>query len=227
MQILYIICEGKSEVNFIHKSLTTYFTNINPELCLYAITLPTGKEKGNVKKGGLASYTSTVRHIREIVAMNRPGMYTTFFDLYGVPSDIPCKSQIDRLPDPLQKAILCEQQLVADLQLSGQYTFFPHIQPYEFEALLYVNPSITAKFLHADTQSQISDEQALYKIKSSVSSPEHINDSKETSPSHRLINLKPSYKKMKTLAWTALCDIGGIRSQCAHFDSWLRKIEAI
>lgn len=57
--------------------------------------------------------------------------------------------------------------------------------------------------------------------------PEAIDDSQETAPSRRILQLLPSYRKV-AMGTAAIQSIGlaDIRHRCANFADWLKRLEA-
>lgn len=102
--------------------------------------------------------------------------------------------------------------------------FLPYVQKYEFEALLFAVPSETVAWLQGG-------ESELAKLNEAVrasGSPEEVNGSVETSPSHRLAAVFPSYdKKLHGPDVLELAGLASVRTQCPRFDQWLRRLEAI
>jgi hypothetical protein len=84
--------------------------------------------------------------------------------------------------------------------------FLPYIQPYEFEALLF---SDVAKLIEVDSDWDSRLVEKLQNIKNGFETPEHINNSKETSPSHRLQSLLKYHKKRQRYPQTAPPSSGG------------------
>ena len=70
--------------------------------------------------------------------------------------------------------------------------------------------------------------QQLQQVKDEFETPEHINNSRQTSPSKRIKALIPHYNKVLYGSMIA-GDIGleAIRQQCPHFNRWLERIEAL
>lgn len=75
------------------------------------------------------------------------------------------------------------------------------------------------------------DERTVNELKSIVDdypTPEDINDSPESAPSKRILQLMPEYNKV--LQGTIIAgDIGidKIRTKCSHFDNWIQKLEQL
>jgi len=98
----------------------------------------------------------------------------------------------------------------------------PYVQRYEFEALLFAVPDKSVEWLQGSSI-QLSQMQEAVK---SCGSPELINDSIETSPSHRMKKLFPGYnKKLHGPEIIELSGLTAIREQCPRFDYWLSQLE--
>ena len=103
--------------------------------------------------------------------------------------------------------------------------FIPHIQPYEFESLLF---SDVGRFAQVDPAWQASVE-SLQDVRASAASPEHINDGRDTHPSARLrALLRGRYDKvLHGRAVSALIGVERIRAECRHFGDWLERLERL
>ena len=104
---------------------------------------------------------------------------TTLIDLYALPTSFPGHNEaIARGFSGANKATHIEQTWKAEI---GNANFFPYIQVHEFEALILTRPSILAEFYpeHAEGIEKLRGECAPFRT------PEDINETKATSPSHR------------------------------------------
>ena len=103
--------------------------------------------------------------------------------------------------------------------------FFPHVQPYEFESLLFSDPSRFAAVEQA-WQPFVGE---IEKARQAAQTPEHVTDGPDTHPSARLAGLlRPRYKKVRHgAAISATISIDRIRAECRHFDRWLARMEAL
>ena len=99
--------------------------------------------------------------------------------------------------------------------------FLPHIQPYEFEALLFSETSQFAQEEPAWAESV----GALEAARRRASSPEHINDGPATHPSARLEQLRGYRKVQHGSAVANRIGLDRIREECRHFAAWLSRIE--
>lgn len=178
-------------------------------------------------KGGALKFPRVLRFLRNTLRERQDTFVTTLFDLYGLPADFPGRAEAADLLDPLQRASAIERKLheaVIDEAGCRPDRFLPHIQPHEFEALLFAD---TVRIAEAERQwaPQLEDLEAARR---SASSPEHINDGPGTHPSARLIALLPRYSK--TRHGVAIADQIGLscmRAECHHFGKWLDRLEAL
>ena len=102
-----------------------------------------------------------------------------------------------------------------------QNRFLPYIQPYEFESLLF---SDVAKLIEIDSDWDSHLVEKLQRIKDNFETPEHINNSKETSPSHRLQSLLGYHKKLHGPLAIENIGIDKVLSECKHFKQWYHKL---
>jgi len=102
----------------------------------------------------------------------------------------------------------------------------PYIQLYEFEALLYSNPSILDETMQIYSfQSKLNQ---LNEITNAYASPEEINNNPNTAPSKRLLNLYDGYEKITHGCDAAeLISLSSMRQKCELFNQWLNTLEAL
>ncbi|MGH2327478.1 DUF4276 family protein [Campylobacter taeniopygiae] len=213
----YVICEGQSEEKFINETLSPYFYNV--DIYLTPLTIPTSKGC----KGGALSYDRVVDFIVKKLKQDQQAFMTTMFDYYGLDdkflkeneADTDIYEYIEKIQKDFDEAIK---------QKCNANKFFSYIQPHEFESLLF---SDITKIIKADAEW---DERLICKLECIIekyNNPELINNSKETSPSHRLKKIfsSPSYKKVLHGSKIAKeIGIDNIRSKCQHFNKWCEKI---
>ena len=155
--------------------------------------------KGNV---------SVDRAVGEINRMiNNFDYVTTFYDLYGFKKNELAKTEL-------------EKKLSNEINNSK---FFPYIQQYEFEALLF---SDLQAFNIVDVVSE-SDVKKLGDILINFNGiPENINNSKDTAPSKRIKNIITRYDKVRDgVAIAEKIGLEQILQQCLLFAAWIKKIE--
>ena len=175
-------------------------------------------------KGGALSGQRVLRFLRNTLRQRRDTHVTTFFDLYGLPPDFP--GPAGSPPDPLDRAAAIEASLheeVVRVARCRPDRFLPHIQPYEFEALLF---SDTSHFAREQPEwEQGADE--LAEARRGAASPEHINDGPDTHPSARLDRLAGYQKVRHGTALTQRIGLDRIREECRHFAGWVSRLESL
>lgn len=104
--------------------------------------------------------------------------------------------------------------------------FIPYYQLYEFETLLYADID---QFESADSEWEDKYIQTLKEDVAGFENIEEINNSRETSPSHRIekIFVMPKYKKLiHSIKIIEKIGIDNIRNKCRHFNEWCKKLES-
>lgn len=240
MKSLCIMVEGRTECNFAKNVLADHLFQYG--WIIRPITLITGKNKIGVHKGGWHhsdGYKNALKQIYNTIMCEKgTEVYTTFFDLYGFPSDIPCFEEAKKLNSPYEKAKLYEKQIKQDinhlLKDNHNYNeaqFIPYVQPYEFECFLFVDPHCSASELSDHVLHYKDIEKKIRAIALAFETPEHINNSPVTAPSKRIEHIAPGYVKNKAgkagFGWKIARDVGlfNIRQKCFHFNEWLTSIE--
>ena len=110
-----------------------------------------------------------------------------------------------------------------------------HIQPYEFETLLFSNPDILGRNLYPDhlkmPTMQVQVEKAVSafkKILEEAGFPEEINDGIDSAPSKRILTLAPDYRKRADgLRIARTIGLDAIRRQCPQFSAWISAMEGL
>ena len=118
-----------------------------------------------------------------------------------------------------------ETQMQLDIDEDLRYRFIPYIQLHEFEGLLFCDVDV---FKQVIPQEELVGMQELVEVISGNPNPEMINNSPETSPSHRLLRIIKGYNKIvygNIIAETI--GIETIRTKCPRFNEWLTQIENI
>lgn len=211
MKRLIIICEGETEQELCVNMLWSHFQAYDIQI-----------ECPLIKKsmGGIVSWKSLGKQIR--THLSEHAYVTTFIDLYGIKQQhqFPLWEDAIRKTDKYELLKTLEDGMRKDI---GDYHFIPYIQLHEFEALLFNNKET---FLRVIPEEDISCEAELDNVLSRYPNPELINNSPETSPSHRLQHIIPSYDKV-LYGYFLAEDIGldKMRKKCPHFNEWLSRLE--
>ncbi|MGR9053869.1 MAG: DUF4276 family protein [Gammaproteobacteria bacterium] len=217
---MYVVCEGQTEETFVRDAIAPNL--VDRQIYLTARLISTSRGY----KGGGLSYPRVRKFILNCLKEEKDTIVTTFLDLYALDSAFPCFETTRKINDVHERVARLEHDFKLDI--SGENPtyadrFFPHIQPYEFEGLLFTDIAKLVA-LEADWKKSLKQ---LQEVRNSFDSPEHINDGHETKPSARLnTSLKsPSYRK-KYHGPLAIQSIGvdKVCEQCRHFAEWYAKL---
>lgn len=215
MSRIYLLVEGQTEEAFVRELLVPHYARIG--IYLFPIIVSTSPGY----RGGLVRYAKVKPQIERLCKQHPGSHITTLFDLYALPSDFPGKSSpaYSAMSGGTRKAVFLEAELGKDVALQN---FIPNLLVHEFEALLLT--SIDA------FESWTDDDDVLepLRVLRAGTPPEDVNDSPQTAPSKRILNVWPGYQKTSHGPLIA-CDIGlpALRDACPHFGAWLGKIEAL
>lgn len=213
-----VVGEGRTEATFVSTVLAPIFGERNISLKSHLI------KTGEGGRGGALSPARVIKALRNTLRERADTFVTTFFDLYGLRPGFP--GAASDATDPLARCVAIERSLAdAVIRESGCRVdrFIPHIQPYEFEALLFADVS---KF--GETRPDwVRFQPDLQRVRDAALTPEHIDGGATTHPSARLQRiLKPHYQKpVYGSAVAQRIGLDRIRSECRHFNGWLTRLE--
>ena len=216
---VYIICEGRTESTIVKNILA-------PEFALKGVNLHPVRI-GRRRKGGNVTLDRLELNIRDQLHNNRSAYCTTFVDFYGIDDDFPGKKEaagISSLSD--KQGVVCDaltDKLAQTLDEGPMRRFIPYVQMYEFEGLLFSDPSQLASALRRQDLAQ-----QFRAIRHDFETPEHIDDSPVSAPSKRIQQLVSRYKKVQMGERVARATtLARIRQECPLFDGWLTKLEKL
>ncbi len=204
---VYVFCEGQSEESFVKNILFPHFQI--KDIYLTPIVLSTSKHF----RGGVSTYGKIHNQIERKCKEDSGAWVTTMIDYYGLPHDWPGLPAGKKQIADIEKAF--EEKI-------GMQNFVANLILHEFEGLLFSKPEAFNGWF---TTSEVN---ALKAVRSKFSTPEDINDNRETAPSKRLKNICKNYDK--TFHGFQLAQEIGleqIRSECPHFNNWLKRLEAL
>ena len=148
-------------------------------------------------------------------------------DFYGLGKGFPGTPLPPNLSN-LDKVTHIEQAVKQDIiaqapGLRPDVRFLPYLQLHEYEGLLFSDP---AAFARGINQSNLASQ--FQSIREGFPTPEDIDDSPNTAPSKRVLQLCPSYSKVLngTLAAKAV-GIDTMRRECPHFRDWIERLEQL
>jgi hypothetical protein len=223
-RVVIVICEGQTEQTFCNRILGPAlfpWTNDGPP--------PSGRLETRLihqGQGGLTRYAKLERRVE--VTLREPHgaadvLVTTMIDLYGLPTDFPGRTKIAKPPGGSARLYVDDLQQEFAKQI-GDHRFVPHISLHEFETLLFVNLTETAKAL--SLSDGLRDD--LQRQADGFHEVEEINDEPDSAPSKRLIRACPAYEGNKVLSGVkaaAAIGLDRLRSACPHFNDWVSRLE--
>lgn len=217
MSRIHVLVEGQTEETFMRDVVAPHLSNLGVYLH-YTILKTRRVVDAPDHAGGVTSYRRFKNDLTRLLRDTDAVAVTTFVDFYGLPTDFPGRNSMPP-GDCFVRAAYVEEQIFSDI---SDNKFIPFLALHEFEALLFVDPKTV--------DSAIPEVNALARlaaIKESFASPEEINDSPQTAPSKRLIDIFGGSYQKNLHGPLIAHDIGleRIRQECRHFNEWLTKLE--
>jgi hypothetical protein len=184
------------------------------------------RKKGRIHRGGGRNFQAMQNDIVRFLSQESGGdvYFTTMIDLYALHKDFPDADEAAKLRnDPYKWVEALESSWVST---TSDCRFIPFIQLHEYEACLFADVT-QLEFFYDNAQSSIT---TLQRIADDVASPELINDGQHTAPSKRITKEFPAYERSKTIVGPQVAKrigLANIRTQCPHFDAWLKRLESL
>lgn len=207
MKYVYVLCEGPTERNFVEEVL--YGEAEKHDIYINAVSITTSVKERKYT-GGVSKYSKIRENLIDL-CRNQNAVITSMFDLYGLPSDTP--GYANKKSNHVEWAKEIEHAVNIDI---GAPNLHFNLLVHEFEALLYADPEAFRTYSKEVIPMM---ERALKKANGN---PEDINSEYSTSPSHRILDVFPSYSKpadggniIKKIPLSLM------REKCAHFNDWL------
>jgi len=214
-----ILVEGQTEERFVKDVLQPHLwtREVHPEP---KIVTTKRVKVGAQFKGGVSTFHKIDSDIKRLLGDSDAALVTTMFDYYGLPDDFPGKQGLRGMTS-FDRARELEAALEQRYNCGPK--FFAYLMIHEFEALLFSSPGVLAQVMNA-----AAFEPRLLAIRGQFSTPEEINDDPTTTPSARVLNLFPGYRKrLHGSLTTGRIGLDTIRSECAHFNEWVVKLESL
>lgn len=221
-----VFAEGQTEVKFISEVVAPALRMM--QIFVKAETLPTSSKSS----GGAVNLERVKLHARNTLRSKKNVSLTTFLDLYALDTSFPNFEDSKRQSDIYTRTACLEnalhQEIIEHVGCRPE-RFIPHIQPHEFEALLFSDvvvlcntPEIHPHWTGLDAKlKQVFNEKG-------IESPEHINGNYQTTPARRLEANLPKYQKTKHGPIGAkYITLPVIERECRHFREWMDKLRAL
>jgi hypothetical protein len=218
MKRIIIICEGLTEKEFCEKVLAPY-------LWQHEIDIQTPLIK--ISGGGIVKWDYLRRQVETHLKESSSVFVSTLIDYYGLYQkyNFPRWEEGNKIYDKDNRMSFLEEAMNKDVSESLQHRFIPYLQLHEFEALLFINLQI---FYEQVPKSDLVGIEELEKTFTQYSNPEMINNSKVTSPGHRLERIIKGYKKPLYGHYLAeAIGVERIRSKCPRFNNWVQTLITI
>jgi hypothetical protein len=217
---LIVVGEGQTEETFVRDVLAPAL-GAN-RIYASARLINTSREQ----RGGALSLERVRKFIGNTLRQRNDTYVTTLIDLYGLDTTFRGVTN-SKGQAPAARATRIEQLLHEDVIAFAQCRperFVPHVQPHEFESLLFSDIATLC-----DVEPGWQEQSApLLAARAAVGDPEWINDSPQTAPSKRLAQLRPRYRKVRHGPVAAgRIGLDRIRQQCPHFRQWYDRIVAL
>jgi len=203
-----ISVEGYTEDEFCKQTLVPYFRSHDIELTPIIIKTKT-KRCGITYKGGCINLARIKNELTKILP--NFDYVTTFYDLYGF--DIEGIHTAEELENKISELF------------DGNIKLIPYIQKYEFETLLFSEPSF-----YEDYFDDVSAKIEIESIIASCGGVENINNSRETAPSKRIDKFFDKYDEQydKVFHGASIADDIGldiILEKCTRFKDWIESMK--
>lgn len=218
MKRIVIICEGETEQEFCDKTLRNHFSPKD----IY-IQAPRIKHSN----GGIVRWDRLKRQIETTLREENTAYITLLIDYYGLYEKykFPGWDEAQTIVDKCKRMDFLESKMKEDIDETLRHRFIPYIQLHEFEGLLFCDVDVFKQLIPAEELEGLKE---LTEAIANNPNPEMINNSRETSPSHRLIRIIKGYNKIvygNIIAETI--GLETIRSKCPRFNNWITVLEEI
>jgi len=212
-----VVVEGLSERSFVNNVLAPALWS--QQVYLNPIVLGSPGHKG-----GNPNYARVRKDVVRQLKEDASAFCSTMLDFYGLGKGFP-GTPLPPTFSNLDKVTHVEQAVKLDIiaqvpKLRADVRFIPYLQLHEFEGLLFSDP---AAFARGINQPDLASE--FQNIRKGFRTPEDIDDSPNTAPSKRVLNLCPSYnKKLNGTQAAAAVGIDTMRRECPHFRDWIDRL---
>ena len=206
---LTISVEGQTEEEFTENVLTPHLQSRG----IHTQPILLGRARGNAATGG---NVSVERLAIDMAHLSRAfDFVTSFVDYYGF------RNRSDKSAEELECLVRKEVEHKIG---SSASRILPYVQKHEFEALLFSDVDAFSDHVDASPETV----RLLKDVRSRFDTPEQINNNRATTPSRRIANVLPRYRKR--LDGPIIAENIGlptIRSACPRFDQWITKLEEL
>jgi hypothetical protein len=215
-----VIVEGQTEERFVSGPLAA-------SLAMHRVFVTPTLVGAPGHRGGNVNYARVKNDVVTALKQDEGVYCTTLLDLYRLgdsfPSLIPDRKLVGQ-ERVLDVEMALHQEVSREVpHLRPDLRFIPYVQIYEFEGLLFSNPTALAEAMFRE---DLADK--LEQIRAAFPTPEDINDGPRTAPSKRLLDLEPRY--VKVISGTRAAQNMGVQTiyeHCPRFRSWYDRLAGL
>jgi hypothetical protein len=217
MAYVFIIGEGFTEELFYRQVFSEYYSNRHFTETVVISTKV--NDQLRIHRGGSVSFEKCISNCKRYAQQNaQADIILLCIDYYGLHETF-FTPEIRAIRTLNERIAAIESRINSEVD---NFRFRCHLQIHEFEAWLF---SDVAKIAEQFDGKGIAE---LETIISSYSHPELINDNKETSPAHRLVEIYPGYKKRSDgISIVRKIGIPKIREKCPHFNALCELLDQL
>lgn len=218
MKRALVLAEGDTEERFIKEVLREHFWPLRLDLAPTLLTTKRVKSGGSFR-GGVTSFGKFENDANRLLSSSGGALVTTMLDYYRLPADFPGMSNRPE-GSPLVRVKHVEAALRSHFDNRGN--LLPYLSLHEFEALLFSSEVALPNTLTVPEKSA-----EFAAIRAGFATPEDINERPGCSPSNRIEEMFPAYRK-KFHGPTTAKRIGleRLRAECPHFNEWMAALES-
>lgn len=220
MSRILVHVEGHTEEAFVNQVLAPHLYRVG-----YADVSArlVGSARQRSRRGGGRSWAAVRKGILDHLQSDQAALSTTMVDYYGLPRTWPGRKGVPRHATLGERAATVERAVLEDIStaIGRPPRFVPYVVMHEFEGLLFSDPD---RFAQSLGEPDLAPE--LRAIRRQFQTPEGINDSPDTAPSKRVLNLYGGYRKPVD-GVQAIEEIGldTVRAACPLFNAWVSTLE--
>ncbi len=214
------LVEGQTEERFVKDVLAPQLSACGLLFEKPTVVMTKRVLRGGKFRGGVSGFGKFKNDLLRLLHGAGGAIVTTILDYYRLPEDFPGMPTRPK-GSPIARTEHVEKAI--HKHFASRSNFVPHLSLHEFEALLFADIRELPRSL-----AQPEMEPRLAEVRNQHPTPEDINERPGYAPSERILEIFPAYRK--TLHGPPTVNRIGLeklRAECAHFDSWLRKLEAL
>ena len=220
MSRILVHVEGYTEEAFVNQVLAPHLYQVGYAGVSARLV---GNARQRSRRGGGRSWAAVRKGILDHLQSDQAALSTTMVDYYGLPRTWPGRERAPRHATLSERAATVERAVLEDISIAIGHPprFVPYVVMHEFEGLLFSDPD---RFAQSIGKPDLAPE--LRAIRREFRTPEDINDSPDTAPSKRILNLCRGYRKPVD-GVQAMEEIGldTVRAACPLFDAWIAALE--